>query len=46
MKPVEIIPRRGEGIERRMMEVVNPTKVYFKYIHKYHNVVPGTTIIF
>jgi hypothetical protein len=32
MKLVEIVLRRGKRGRRRMMERVNPTKIYFKYI--------------
>jgi hypothetical protein len=40
MKPVEMVLRRGEGGRRKMIEEVNPTKIYFKHIWKYHNVFP------
>jgi hypothetical protein len=37
MKPLEIVLRKGKKEER---EGVNPTKLYFKHICKYHNVSP------
>jgi hypothetical protein len=40
MKPVEIVLEGAEGRRQRMMKGVNPTKIYFKHIHKYHNVPP------
>jgi hypothetical protein len=42
---VEIVLRRGEGGRGRTMEGINPTKIYYKHIGKYHNVFPCTTII-
>jgi hypothetical protein len=46
MKPLEIVIKRGGRRERgRMMEGVNPTKIYYKCICKYHNVSPCITII-
>jgi hypothetical protein len=45
MKPIEIILRKGEGIRGRMMEGVDPTKIYFKHICEYHSISPSTTII-
>jgi hypothetical protein len=45
MKPVEIVLRRGKRERGKMMEEVNPTKIYFKHECKYHNVSPCTTII-
>jgi hypothetical protein len=44
MKLVEIGLRMGEGGSGRMMEGVNPTKINFKYICKYHKLSPCTTI--
>jgi hypothetical protein len=35
MEPLEIVLRSGEGERGRMMEGVNPTKVYFEHIYKY-----------
>jgi hypothetical protein len=45
MKPVEIVLRRGEKGRGRMMEGVNPVKIYFKHVCKYHNASSCTTII-
>jgi hypothetical protein len=45
MTPVKIVLRRGGGGRGRMMEEVNPTKVFFKNICKYHNVVSCATFI-
>jgi hypothetical protein len=45
MKPVEIVLRREEVGRGRTMEEVNPTKIYCKHIHKYHNVSPYTIMI-
>jgi hypothetical protein len=45
MKSVEIVSKKEERGKGRTMEEVNPTKIYFKYICKYHNVSPCTTII-
>jgi hypothetical protein len=45
MKPVEIVLRRkGEG-RGRTMEGINPSKIYFKYICKCHNVSPCTAMV-
>jgi hypothetical protein len=30
--------RRGEWGKRRVIAGVNPTKIYFKHLHKYHNI--------
>jgi hypothetical protein len=38
MKPVEIILRREEGRQGRVMEGLNVIKIYHKHIFKYHNV--------
>jgi hypothetical protein len=32
MKPAEIVLRRGDGKRGRIMEGVNPIKIYFKHI--------------
>jgi hypothetical protein len=37
MKPDEIVLRSGEKGRRRMMEVVNLIKIYFKHICRCHN---------
>jgi hypothetical protein len=44
MKPVEIVLRSGRG-KGRMMEGINPTKIYFKHISKFHNVSTCANII-
>jgi hypothetical protein len=38
MKPVEIVLRKGEGERGRRMEGVNSTKIYFRHICKYPDV--------
>jgi hypothetical protein len=44
MKPVENFLRRWQGRQGRMMEWVNPTKIYFKHICKYYNISPCTIL--
>jgi hypothetical protein len=41
MKPVEIVLGGGKG---EKMKGLNPTKVYFKHVCKYHNVSHCTNI--
>jgi hypothetical protein len=43
MKPIEIVPRSGGGRRGKMIEGMNPTKIYCKHICKYHNVFLCTT---
>jgi hypothetical protein len=38
IKPDEIVLRRKGWGKRENMERVNPTKIYYKHICKYHNV--------
>jgi hypothetical protein len=45
MKTVEIVLWKGEGGIGRMVERVNPTKIYFKNICQHHSVHSCTTII-
>jgi hypothetical protein len=45
MKPGEIVLRRGKGDVKKQWRGVNLTMIYYKYICKYHNVSPFTTII-
>jgi hypothetical protein len=40
MRPVETIPGKGGGEQRRMMEGVNSTMIYCKNFCKCHNVPP------
>jgi hypothetical protein len=44
IKSVEIILRRG-GVEWETIEEVNLANTYCKYICKFHNVYPCTTLI-
>jgi hypothetical protein len=46
MKSVEIVLRRKAGGRGRMMEGINPTRIYSKHMCKYHNVSPCTTNIY
>jgi hypothetical protein len=45
MKPVGIVVRSGERERGRTTEGVNPTKIYFKHIYKYHSVFPYIIIM-
>jgi hypothetical protein len=40
-KPVETVLRKVGWGRGKMMEGVNPTKIYFKQTCKYHNVSPA-----
>jgi hypothetical protein len=44
MKPVEIVLRR-EGVGKRENNGRAKSNIYYKYICKYHNVSPCTTVI-
>jgi hypothetical protein len=45
MKPIKIVQRNEEGGGGRIMEGVNPMKIYCKLVCRYHNIFPFATSI-